>query len=211
MSASYRRFVGIAGLGAGVSGFLYAVAFVIVARSSPATGAELAGLFLLIASLFASAVFAGLYRELKDVDPGWALWAVLLGVGAMLAAAAHGGYDLANGLNPPGGIASNLPSEVDPRGLMTFGVAGIAIFLFSWLAARGPLPTPVAYVGYVSAVLVEVLYLGRLVILDATNPVIVVAALLAGFILSPLWYCWLGVHFLRTAAPGPDPGGANPT
>jgi hypothetical protein len=209
VTASYRRFAGIAGLGAALSGFLYAVAFVIVARSAPTSGATLAGLFLMLASLFATAVFAGLYRELRDTDPGWALWAVLLGVGAMLAAAAHGGYDLANGINPPGVPASTLPSEVDPRGLMTFGLAGIAIFVFSWLAGRGGFPGAVTYIGYLSAVLVEVLYVGRLVILDATSPVIVVAALLGGFIVNPLWYAWLGVHFLRSTEPAAN-GGAAP-
>ncbi|MDP9324990.1 MAG: hypothetical protein M3O87_00445 [Candidatus Dormibacteraeota bacterium] len=200
MSASYRTFAGIASVGAALSGFLYAVAFVIVARSAPATGATLAGLFLMTTALLATAVMAGLYRELRDVDSSFALWAVLLGVLAMGASAAHGGYDLANGINPPSDAVPTLPSQVDPRGLMTFGVAGLAILVFSWLIQKSPgFPNALAYVGYLSALLVEVLYLGRLVILDATNPVIVVAALAAGFVVNPLWYAWLGVHFLRAS------------
>jgi hypothetical protein len=43
-----------------------------------------------------------------------------------------------------------------------------------------------------------VLYLGRLIILEATNPVIVIPALLEGFIVNPLWYIWLGLVFLRS-------------
>jgi len=37
-----------------------------------------------------------------------------------------------------------------------------------------------------------VLYLGRLIILDAKNPLIVVVAVVSGFIVNPLWYVWLG-------------------
>ncbi len=41
-------------------------------------------------------------------------------------------------------------------------------------------------------ILLVVLYLGRLIILEAKNPLIVVVALLSGFIVNPLWYSWLG-------------------
>jgi hypothetical protein len=36
-------------------------------------------------------------------------------------------------------------------------------------------------------------------VLDATSPIIVVPALLAGFIATPIWYAWLGVSLLRGA------------
>jgi hypothetical protein len=198
MSPSYARFAGCAALGAALSGFLYAVAFIIVARSSPATGATLAGLFLLTGGILATAVMVALYGRLSEVDASFAMWALLLGVVGALGSAAHGGYDLANGLNPPGTGTGGLPSQVDPRGLLTFGLTGIAVAIFAWLISRSrTLPARLAYLGYVSALLLEVLYLGRLVILDATNPVIVVAALLGGFIVNPAWYAWLGVMLLR--------------
>jgi hypothetical protein len=38
-----------------------------------------------------------------------------------------------------------------------------------------------------------VLYVGRLVILQATNPMIVIPALLEGFLVNPIFYIWLGV------------------
>jgi hypothetical protein len=46
-----------------------------------------------------------------------------------------------------------------------------------------------------------VLYVGRLVILDAKHPLIVVAALLAGFLASPAWNIWLGTTLLRDRQP----------
>ncbi len=42
-----------------------------------------------------------------------------------------------------------------------------------------------------------VLYLSRLIILKASSPVIVIPALLEGFLVNPLWYVWLGLSFFR--------------
>ncbi len=194
MSLSYARFSRLAAWGAAASGFLYAVAFIIVARISSSSGATLAGLFLLTGGVLASAVMVALYASLREVDALFAGWALLVGVVAALGSAVHGGYDLANGIHPPTATIPSLPGQVDPRGLLTFGITGIAIGTFAWLMSRsGAFPARLAYVGYLSAFLVEVLFIGRLVILDATNPVIVVAALLAGFVVNPAWYAWLAV------------------
>jgi hypothetical protein len=46
-------------------------------------------------------------------------------------------------------------------------------------------------------VLLVLLYLGRLLILDPANLLIVIPALLTGFLLNPLWYAWLGAWLLR--------------
>jgi hypothetical protein len=43
-----------------------------------------------------------------------------------------------------------------------------------------------------------VVYLGRLIILSLTNPVVVLAAGLTGFVLAPTWYIWLGLVFRRS-------------
>jgi hypothetical protein len=89
---------------------------------------------------------------------------------------------------------------MDPRGLLTFGVTGIGLWVFAWLIVRGgQLPRALAYLAYVVAALQIVLYLGRLIVFDARNPVIVVPALLAGFVATPIWYIWLGVSLWRGA------------
>jgi hypothetical protein len=44
------------------------------------------------------------------------------------------------------------------------------------------------------------LYLGRLIILDATNAVIVVLVLVTGFVVHPAWYVWLGLSLRRSRA-----------
>ncbi len=42
-----------------------------------------------------------------------------------------------------------------------------------------------------------VLYLGRLIVFDPTSPVILVPALLNGFLINPIFYLWLGQTLLR--------------
>jgi hypothetical protein len=51
------------------------------------------------------------------------------------------------------------------------------------------------YVGYVAALLLLILYLGRLIVLDATSPVVMVPAVLSGFAANPTWYIWLGLEW----------------
>ena|SRR5215218_748711 len=63
--------------------------------------------------------------------------------------------------------------------------------------------------GHLSAILLLALYLGRLIVFDPTKPVILVPALLNGFLINPIFYVWLGlallrgrtVHEARTGAP----------
>ena len=186
-----RKWAGAAALGAAVSGLLYSISFF-------AVGTRLAGLFLVTGGVLSTAVFAALYRELRDDGPYLSIWAVLLGTGAMLASVAHGGYDLASGFNSTGGVDTSIASPVDPRGLMTFGVAGIAVIAFSILLRRSStFSSELGYLGFALAFFMEVLYAGTLMALGTHNPVIILSAVMAGFVLNPLWYGWLAIHWLR--------------
>jgi hypothetical protein len=195
---SFDRFAAVTAILAGVAGFLYAVAFIIIQRSSPALGGGLSALFLTLGGLFATGAVVGVYERLREAGGGFALWALLLSLGGALASLLHGGYDLANAINPPREVNLDLPSQIDPRGLLTFGLAAIGLFVFSWLIGRSDdLPHALGWWGYLSAVLLIVLYVGRLVILNAASPAIVVPALLSGFIVNPVWYVWLGAALWR--------------
>lgn len=189
--ASFERFAGICAILVGVSGFLYAVAFIILQN------ALLSGLFLMSGGLLTTAALVAVYERLRRTEATFALWALLLGMAGALGSAAHGGYDLANAINPPPSIP-NLPNPADPRGLLTFGVAGIALFVIAWLIGRGAeFPRGLGYLAYASAVLLLALYLGRLIVLDPTNPLILVPALLNGFLINPAFYLCLGLTLLR--------------
>ena len=134
---------------------------------------------------------------MRETDASFALLALVLGAAGALGSAVHGGYDLADAVNPPPSVP-DLPNSVDPRGLLTFGVAALALFVVAWLIVRGGrFPRGLGYLGYVSAVLLLALYLGRLIVFDATNPVILVPALLNGFLINPLFYLWLGLTLVR--------------
>jgi hypothetical protein len=192
MKASYERFAGWSAVLAGISGFLYSVSFIVLQNDL------LSALFLMLGGLFSTAALTGLYQSLRGIESGFALLGFLLSLSGVLGAAIHGGYDLANALHPPSSPGSGLPNAVDPRGLLTFGLSGLGLSLLAWLITQDMrFPRGFAYLGYVSAILMVVLYLGRLIILEATNLAIVIPALLEGFVVNPLWYVWLGFLFLR--------------
>ncbi len=197
-SIAFERFAAICAILAGVAGLLYAVSFIIL-RS-----ALYSSLFLTLLGLLATPALVALYYRVRQSDTAFATWALVLALAGAVGTAVHGGYDLAYNVNvpanpPPASIAA-LPSQVDPRGLLTFGLAGAGLFVLSWLIVRSKiLPTGIGYLGYVSAILLVILYLGRLIVLDPGQPVILIPAILNGFILSPIWYVWLGVALWQEA------------
>lgn len=198
----FDRVAGLCAVLAGLVGLCYSVSFVIIARSNSQLGAVLSALFLLLGGILSSLVMVALYRRLRESDPGFAGWALLVGTLAALGSALHGGYDLANALHPiplvTAAGAASVPSQIDPRGLLTFGLAGIALFVFSWLIVRSQrLPRGLGYLGYLLGVLLIIVYLGRLIILAPSNPLVLGPAALTGFILNPLWYIWLGISLSR--------------
>jgi hypothetical protein len=201
MSGAFQKLAGLLGILAGVSGLLYFVFFVLLRNSSP----SLSALSLLLLGLFGTATLVGLYQRLREVDDGFALWGLLLGLGGTLGATLHGSYDLANAINAPAAALQG-PFPADPRGFLTFAVAGLAVFVLSWLMLRGGVFTPfVAYLGLLSGVLLIVLYIAYMVILNATNPLVLVLILATG-ILNPVWYLWIG--WLLWQAPAIAPSAA---
>src|SRR5215210_3051910 len=145
-SAPFERFAGVCAVLAGVSGFLYAVAFVVLQDELSSA------LFLMLAGLLTTAALLAVYERLRQTDAAFALWALLLGIAGSLGSAVHGGYDLANALSPSGPAPTELPSPIDPRGLLTFGVSGVALFVVGWLIVRGGrFSRRVGYLAYLSA------------------------------------------------------------
>jgi hypothetical protein len=184
---------------AGIAGFLYAVSFVIISRNDPVQGALLSALFLTLLGFLAVKVFVRLYLMLKRVDEGWALWAFIFALAGAIGTAIHGGFDLANAINPPAtSLPAGVPNPIDPRGLLTFGATGIALITFSWLMGREKLfPQGLRLLGYLSGVLLLILYLGRLIVLNPADPIILYPVLINGFVANPLWYLWLGWYLWK--------------
>ena len=96
--------------------------------------------------------------------------------------------------------ANELPNPVDPRGVLTFAAAGIGLLILVWLVRRaGALQNWIGVLGLVVGALLILIYLGRLIILSPTNPLVAGLAGITGFILSPVFYIGLGL-WLRSRA-----------
>ena len=206
-AAAYERFAGVCALVAAVGSLAYSVAFVVLKN------AGLYSALLMIGGLVTAAVLVGVYSRVRAAGAEVAGLALLLGVIGAMGSLSHGAYDLANAIHPEASPAqviaatsskalATLPSEIDARGVMTFGIAGVAILLFSWLIARaGNLPRGLGYLGYLLGALLVIVYLGRLIVLDPTTSTGTIAVLapaaLTGLIVNPAWLFWLGAALLR--------------
>jgi hypothetical protein len=190
---SFDAFAGAVAISVGVIGLLYSAAFVVNAVEPSGAARGLTALFLMLGGLGATVVLVALYYRLRSVSSPHALLGLFLGFAAALGSAVHGGYDLANVIEKPQTTLRGLPNGIDPRGLLTFGLSAMAVFVFAWLIVRGGVfPQRLGRLGYALAVLLLILYLGRLIIVDADNPLIVVTALVTGVVVNPAWYIWIG-------------------
>jgi hypothetical protein len=198
VSPGVQRLAGACAIVAGVVGFLYSAAFVVVAGgAAPQLGLGPSWILLLVGSLFGSFALVVVYLRVRQVEPAIALWSLVLGAAGAIGAAMHAAYEVALALNPFG-TATAATSQVDPRGFLTFGTTALALFGISWLMRRGGgFPGGLGTLGYLSGVLLVLVYLGRLIIVTPTNPLVLVPAGLEGFIVNPVWYIWLGLSLQR--------------
>jgi hypothetical protein len=199
--SSFDRFAGACALVVGVGALAYAGVFAVIVAAEPPTW--VAGLWfflLMVGGLVSVPVMVALYHRLRPTDAGFAMLAMLLGLTGAVGSAVHGAYDLANVIRPVlGAPPSELPNPIDPRGLLTFGFVALALIIVSWLIIQGGrLPRGLGTLGYLSGALLLVIYLGRLIAFDPRNPILLVSALLAGLVVNPAWWIWLGRSLLRS-------------
>ena len=200
---AYERDAGSAAIVAGIAGIVYSVAFLggVVAGWAPQLGIVVASVALMLGAVLSVAVLLAVYHRLGGDDAAVGLFGLILVVVGAAGALTHGGYDLANAIHPPLTDVlgdAQLPNPVDPRGLLTFGASGLGLLVLALLARRaGTLPRGLAKLGAVVGLLLMVVYLGRLIILTPTNPIVAAAAGLTGLVLSPAFYLWLGTELRR--------------
>lgn len=196
MTSSFDRAASVAAMLAALVGLLYSFAFVFL------QSALLSSLCLMIGGLLSLVALVALFERLGEVDTKVAILGLMLCAVAALGATSHGGYDLANVLNPPGDVPAGvaaLPSQVDPRGLLTFGVTGLAVLLAGLLMRRHPaFSRGFTALTFVLGALLIGVYLSRLIVLTPASPLVLLPAALTGFVVNPLWYVLLGLNLRRS-------------
>jgi hypothetical protein len=181
----------------GAGGFLYSLAFVVLSRTSGPTGLAISWIVLLLGALVAMPVLLALYELLAEVEPPIALLALLFSVLGFLGAIMHAGYEIANIIHLGASPSSNLASQVDPRGLLTFGLTGLGLLIFASVMRRtATFSSGLSRLGQLAGALMIVVYLARLTLFDPNNPLVLLGAGLTGFIVSPLFFILLGRSLL---------------
>ena len=195
-----EHWAGLAAIAAGIGGIVYAVAFLggVVLGANPALGMLVASIALMLGGVLSLVVLVAVYRRVSAVSHGIALIGLALALMGSFGAVVHGGYDLANVLNPPAADVitdAGLPSPVDPRGLLTFGVSGLGLLVLAAEARRSrALSRRVSNLGVLLGLMLVIVYLGRLIVLVPTNLLVAVPATFTGVILAPVFYILLGLE-----------------
>jgi len=202
-AAAYERLAAAGAMAAGVGGIVYSVAFLggVVEGWAPQVGLTVASIALMAGGFLSVVVLVALYRRLLETAPAIGLLGLMLVAVGATGAMVHGGYDLANAVHAPVSdvlAEAELPSGIDPRGLLTFGVAGLGLLVLASQSRRsGTLPANLAGLGMATGILLIIVYLGRLIILTPTNLLVAIPAAATGLVLSPLFYIWLGIELRR--------------
>jgi len=197
MTSTFRRFAGsAAGLAAGVS-VLYTVTFALYVREDYEWAHWASAIAFMASGLVAVPVFIALHARVRAAEPEFAMLALVAGLFGAFGASVHGAFDVAVLAKPVKGDVTSFPSQVDPRGFLTFAITGIALGTFGWLARRtGALPRLLWPTGALATVLLLVVYFGRMIALDPNKNFIRFSAVIVGLVLVPLFYGLVARHLL---------------
>jgi hypothetical protein len=172
---------------------IYAVVFLGFVRNHPENTEAAALAWALIAAAGVSATIATTSTAAR-VGGDARLWLTALGVGYGLLSAAHGTFAAIAARQD---IATTDLSPTDPRGLATFGFAGLwAIALgLETVAGNATLPRNLGWLAIVSGIDLALLYAATVAGFES---VILVTGGLASVILVPAFWFWTG-RILRSS------------
>lgn len=200
----YDIFAGWCAVATGIVALLSELVIVLVVPRAPEWGAGISAFGLMVIGLLSSAVFTGLFERLRSTGGGFALWGLVLALFSAFGTTIRGGYDLALAIHPAAGAgAVDLPRIFDLSGALSYGVAALALVVFSVLMlVDRRFPRGLAYLGILSAILAFLIYLAELILADPASPLITAPSTLSGFVVVPIWYLWVGIAFW---SPAPTP------
>jgi hypothetical protein len=169
-------------------------------------GLRVAALCLAVSGVLTSVVFVSLRGLPGALSAPASLWAAVIGAIAGVATSAHGLSDLITQGRLAHAYASQspatqqavllvrqVPSPTDPRGLATFGLAGLAVLVLSrHVRPRSP---GAALLGTVLGVDMVALFAATVV--GSSVPILVTGGL-ASVVLGPAWWVWIAVLLRRS-------------
>jgi hypothetical protein len=169
-------------------------------------GMRIASTCLLLSGLVIGTTVVALGRRFAANAPTALAWARIVGVVAGLATAAHGltsllgvdelAHDYESGdaaKRAAVAVAHAAPNHVDPRGLATFGAAGLVALVLG-LAVRPERPR-LGQLGIVLGVDMVVLFVATAAGID---PLVLLTGGLASVVLGPIWWVSVGRLLWRT-------------
>src|SRR5687767_10929043 len=172
----------------GVVSIVYALSFGLLDRSQPELAAIVNAACLVLAGLLSLPVVIALYQRLQAVDRGYAAYGALLGTLGAIGSIMHGGYDLGSAISVPyanPASLANLPSQSDPRGLLTFAVTGLAIIVRTLLFKRARANRWFVLTGFLLGAILIFIYFARLIIVYLDDPLIVATVIATGLVINP--------------------------
>ena len=194
---AFNKWASISSYLTAAAGFLYTITFYWLNHSNSHAAALLNNKFLLLAGLFGIAVFLQLFIDLRETNLGLAAWALTLGILGLAGSLIHGGYGLATTISAPAGAAAAV-NPVDPRGLLTFGLTGLALVAFGYLMAKNSrYGTNLAYLAKLVGVLLLAIYILRLWSPDSATTLYKDIGAVVGLVLAPILYIKLSQVFAK--------------
>jgi hypothetical protein len=208
LSKPFGRFAGLSSILLGIGGFVYAAVFAIIVAGEAARGVrELWFAILLLGAILSTVVWVALYQILRETDASAALLALALGLMGALGGVLHGAASLTRTLHAPGMGQPEFP--LDPKGILRYGVAGLALLLIGWLILRGgAFPRWVGLLAYAGGAVLVFIYVGRLYdFITPETKATLIPPFVFGFVLYPALYLGIGLRLWqgraeRTLGPG---------